>query len=238
MITSGVITGVDHHLEWMLPWWWKHYSKHSSYPVVFADFGMSKAAKAFCKERGTLLPIKGSLLKTKASPQQWEQIYGKVIWQSRSAWFKKPLALLASPFDYGLWLDIDCKVQKPLDPLFHSLHLGYEILIATNPHVSPALEQGEVHYNSGVIAFCKKAPILQQWIEIALSHSDKLPGDEECLSRAVTLYKPRLLQLAQIFNWLHDFETSNPDTVICHYCGINGKLKAINELKESLSVQK
>ena len=229
MKTQGVITGVDHNLEWILPWWWAHYAAHNSYPVAFADFGMSPKALAFCKERGAILPIRKPPQEENFS-KAFEKEYGKIIWQSRSAWFQKPLALLASPFDETLWLDADCKVQIDLLPLFAPLHLGIDILIAKHPEGSPFLQKEVIRYNSGVIAFRKKAPILNKWAKIAREKRNLLPGDEECLSLAIHKTKPRLLELSSLYNWLHDLG-ENREAFICHYCGPHGKIKALQELK-------
>ena len=54
-IPKGVCVKVGPESEQMLPWWWKHYSKHNSHPVAFMDGGMSEAMREFCKERGVVL---------------------------------------------------------------------------------------------------------------------------------------------------------------------------------------
>ena len=55
--SSGILVATDKQIEWMLPWWWHHYSKHNRYPVVFVDLGMTETAKAWCRQRGKLISL-------------------------------------------------------------------------------------------------------------------------------------------------------------------------------------
>ena len=52
-----ILLGCDSNHEWMLPWWYKHYKAHNEYPVVFADFGMTKQSRRWCKVRGRVIQI-------------------------------------------------------------------------------------------------------------------------------------------------------------------------------------
>ena len=54
---DGVLTGCDENHEWMLKWWWKHYTSSNTLPVTFLDFGMSKSAQIWCKKRGLVIPV-------------------------------------------------------------------------------------------------------------------------------------------------------------------------------------
>ncbi len=51
-MTKGILIGCDQNQEWMLEWWWAHYSRHNCYPVAFVDFGMSQEAKKWCQSKG------------------------------------------------------------------------------------------------------------------------------------------------------------------------------------------
>ncbi len=31
-MSRGVLVASDQTLEWMLPWWWRHYKKHNNFP--------------------------------------------------------------------------------------------------------------------------------------------------------------------------------------------------------------
>ena len=100
---QGIIVGCDANQEWLLPWWWEHYSAWNRYPVVFIDFGMTTEGIAFCQQRGSCLPLGPILLMEKSirsfkKRAIWEQHYGKALWHRRMIWFKKPFALLRAPF--------------------------------------------------------------------------------------------------------------------------------------------
>src|SRR5579862_7309437 len=122
---NGIIVGTDLTQEWLLPWWWKHYSAFNAYPVAFVDFGMSDPVKDWCRERGELISLFVADVfvaeREEIDPalvKQMEEACGKEFWPSRHAWFKKPLACLQSPFVKSLWIDLDCEIRGQLDPLF------------------------------------------------------------------------------------------------------------------------
>lgn len=224
--TIGVVVGCDRKQEWLLPWWWSHYSAHNTHPVAFADFGMSDKALAWCKERGECIaPVfpeaaEESAIATSLK-QQWEERYGRGIWFCRSAWFKKPLAVLNSPFSIGLWLDLDCQVRGKLDPLFNSL-FGADIGLVREPG-GPE----EKNYNAGVIVFRKKAEILYRWAEEATEHNAHYAGDQEALCQAIMAHSPALIELPFHYNWLRVLGP-NPDALIYHFTGGTGKLEIMN----------
>src|SRR5688572_4420480 len=108
-LSEGIVVGCDSKQEWLLPWWWSHYSAHNEYPVAFVNFGMSPDAWKWCQERGTGICLSDSeLFKEKElSPEikkQWDGRAGDGFFYFRSAWFKKPLAFFHSPFSSSCWL--------------------------------------------------------------------------------------------------------------------------------------
>ena len=207
---EGVLVGCDRNQEWLLPWWWGHYSQSNRHPVAFADFGLSEIALAWCKERGEVISVPEPPPLKEVSAQckeAWEKAAGSGIWPMRQAWFKKPLACLRSPFPSSLWLDLDCEVKGSLDPLFRFLSFGIEIALAP--------DSKENVYNSGVIAFWRNAAILSQWIE---QGNGEFMGDQDALSQAISLHQPPLIKLPLIYNWRKDLGP-NPNAVIVHYIG-------------------
>lgn len=230
---KGILVATDANQEWLLPWWWKHYSSCNSYPVAFIDFGMSEEGIAWCKERGAYIDLPSAPYRISAeadlsqqTKEKWEVCYGKQVWSVRSAWLKKPQALLHSPFAFSIWLDLDCQVKGDLDPLFNHLNFGSEIAIAREPlQVSD-----QTIYNAGVIAFRKRSAFLQKFIETTIEFESDLPGDQELLNRAIFLHKPPLLELSQIYNWPHSLGP-NERAVIRHYCGGMGKIAILNSLR-------
>ncbi len=241
---TGVIVGCDRTLECLLPWWWSHYSTHNDIPVAFADFGMSEQALAWCKQRGICLTLpQVTVLDKREIPQKtrelWETLYGTGIWNVRSAWFLKPVALLHCPFDTGLWIDIDCQVRGSLTPLFNSLNLGAEIGLVKEPKevqeglkLLNVLHPEEIYYYSGVILFRKQAPILHHWLQEALENNAEHTGDQGALSRAIFHHPPALIELPSSFNWLSRLGP-NPEACIIHFSG-NEKLKIINTMDPQL----
>jgi hypothetical protein len=230
----GIIVGCDFKQEWLLPWWWRHYHSHNDYPVFFVDFGMSKEGRKWCKKKGILieLPAQSISLKKeipKTKRKFWENRYGAGIWNVRSAWLKKPFALLQYPLEYGLWLDLDCQVKRDLEPIFHSLSLGFEIAVVKDREQNSGfMLPNEISYSSGVIAF-HKGLFLQKWVDTTIGWKDHLPGDQEILSRAIFLHEPALLELPPSFNWFFPWGT-NDKAYIYHFCGGLGKIAILKGL--------
>jgi hypothetical protein len=240
---QGIIVGCDQNQEWLLPWWWEHYSLHNNYPVAFADFGMSPKALAWCQTKGESLMIPEPKVSRKIPPaekKRWESRYGKGIWFCRSAWFKKPLALLHSLFSVGLWLDLDCQVNGSLDPFFNALALGADIGLVREPDFIQDYEEqkgfllpGEINYNSGVIAFRQSADILQQWAEEALKNSTQYAGDQQALCRAIFNHRPPLIELPSCYNWFRILGP-NPEALVYHHTGGQGKIEILKNVNPSL----
>src|SRR6266404_4365778 len=117
----GIIVGANQHCAWLLPWWWRHYARHNTYPVTFFDFGLSEDVIAWCRERGEVIRFNPDTIampaKEEIDPQnraKWEMLYGEAIWSARQGWFCKPVACVQSPYEETLWLDLDCEVCGPL----------------------------------------------------------------------------------------------------------------------------
>lgn len=238
MCELGVVVGCDQKQEWLLPWWWEHYSEHNSYPVAFADFGMTPQALDWCRKKGLCLELSFPKIFHEeeielSEKNRWEERYGKGIWFSRSAWFKKPLALLNCPFSSGLWIDLDCQINGSLEPLFNSLAFDAEIGVVKEPLFIQEYEEtkgfllpGEINYNAGVIVFRQNSPILHRWIEEAIVCNDKYVGDQPALNRAIFKYKPSLAELPSEYNWLRVMGP-NPDALIYHFTGGSGKMEIL-----------
>jgi hypothetical protein len=239
MLDHGVIVGCDQNQEWLLSWWWQHYSAHNNYPVVFADFGMSSKALAWCKEKGHCISACPTVSPIREVPfqiqEKWESTFGKEIWLSRPAWFKKPLACLQAPFSINLWLDLDCKVNGTLEPLLNSLFLGGDIALVREPESYQAVDQERsllangICYNSGVIVFVKEAPIIQQWADLAVQNNELFITDQHALSRAIFLHHPALVELPATYNWVK-LLGPNEDALIHHYTGGPGKAELLKEM--------
>ena len=207
-----MIVGCDRDQEWLLPWWWRHYSAHNSYPVLFVDLGLSSKARVWCQKRGDCVALPPKVCPIQElSPQEHARFapyFGEGVWLYREAVFKKSFACLLSPFAHSCWIDVDCEVRGPLAPLFSLLHLGAEIGLVREP--------AESSYNSGVIPFRKNSPILRQWADLCLTENHRFLTDQEALSHAIEQHRPAFLELPAIYNWKRS-SGPNEEALILHY---------------------
>lgn len=240
MEEKGIIVACDQDQEWLLDWWWGHYSLFNSYPVAFIDFGLSEKGKKWCAAKGEVVFYPDIFEEKEKNPipskkkELWEQLYGKGIWNFRPKFLKKPKACRLSPFLQSIWIDLDCRVLGDVTPLFTLLQLDIEIALQKSPPDYQRMRQemgllqlGEYHFSSGVIAYHRDAPVIEKWVELA-RQSEEFPADEEALSRAIFLTSPRLLELPEIYNWSWK-NPPNKDAVMVHYHG-KGKLQLIEEI--------
>jgi hypothetical protein len=224
-VKEGVLIGCDHHQEWLLSWWWENYTRHNRHPVAFVDFGMSSKAKDWCEKRGDLIvlecPKDFVLHKTLIDRDlisDWERGYGEVIWTSRENWFRKPFALLQTPFEKTLWVDLDCEVLGSVSPIFHKIHSHSGIAVSRER----SLTIEEAGYNSGVIAYRKESPLLKLWAEACFHCNDKWLGDQDVLSFLIHREEIEIIELSDNYNWRMKFGV-NLDAIIVHWVGSWGK---------------
>jgi hypothetical protein len=224
-VKRGVIVGCDNKQEWMLPWWWSHYEKHHDLPVAFIDFGMSKKFQKWCKARGSLIPLMAP--KDFVSPpasisselcEKWEMRYGSHLWKGRSQWFYKPFALLQSPFKETIWFDLDCEILGSLTHLFQKLHRHLQVAVARDN--TGSFE--EVGYNSGVIIFNAKSPLLSRWASACISQNHQFLGDQEVLTHLIQEDGIEIVELDEKYNWVVK-NGVHPEAVVLHWSGAWGK---------------
>lgn len=209
----GVIVGADESQEWLLEWWWANYSAHNGLPVLFVDFGLSAAARAWCVERGML-----------AGPTAVD-CYG---------WFKKPLALLESPFRQAVWLDTDCEARGRLDPLFEFCGqggIGLTLDRGTPKTFREAMPPDAPIYNSGVVAFNHGDPVVAQWASMTLAlrsgrpgdTQGGQPGDQETLALTLRRYaRGRIREVPKDLVRLRLSDGDGP-ALVMHWTGPDGK---------------
>lgn len=228
---DGIITGCTQDQEWLLPWWWMNLRIHETHPVTFVNFGdMSKEALEWCQERGMVatldVPHNFVTSREHIDPKLvslWESTHPEV-WKMRPAWFKKPFALLQSPYKRSLWLDLDCQVRGPLQHLFD---------ICTHNEIAMKVEEEFFHeldlarglifsnekiYNSGVIAFKHKASAISRWARESLDHNQYFMGDQQLFGRILFNQKLPVMPLSDIYNWRLDLGV-NPNAIIFHWIG-------------------
>jgi len=202
----GIIVGCSIQIEYLLPYFYLNLRLNTDLPIVFFDFGMSAFGKDFCLKRGQVITIHESLWEAQDLSQQ-EMI--------KSHWFKKPYAFLHSPFDETLWLDIDCKIIKPIEALFEALKgdkwmgIWYEKRIIKNMKL----------YNSGVVVFKKQNPIIKEWIEVSKNTAHQYVGDQDTLSVVINRYLSKVSLIDKKYNYFY-YDGKNffdPSASIIHY---------------------
>ncbi len=227
---KGIICGADASQEWLLPWWWSRLRDHNDHPVAFCDFGMTKQALEWCRERGEVIsiefdPLRVALKEDVSSElqQEWEHCYTNTVWDFRHVWFKKPFALLRSPFQRIIWLDLDCEVLQSIDPLFDLCSAESQIGIMREFNLThlPRFHPGAL-YNSGVIVCEHGSPLIEKWALGSLTMTHKFWGDEVLLSHFINTLRIPVEEIPGVFNWRVS-QGININAIICHWVGGGGK---------------
>ena len=238
----GILIAADEKAEWLLPWWWSRYSTQCQLPLAVVDFGMSHFGKTFCDERALLLPLE---LEKRLPPlpshvDRLEAVFGKELRKKRKSWFKKPFALLSSPFKRTLWLDLDCEILKPLDSLFE---LPGRLYLAEETEASHQREkelgtifEDECLYNSGVILYFQREPIIEKWAEAVIAQGDQFWSDQHTLSRLLHTENFPVDVLDENYNWRMS-QGLNIHAVIVHWVASWGKeyIRRYNGIADALA---
>ncbi|MES2199735.1 MAG: hypothetical protein V4489_06170 [Chlamydiota bacterium] len=232
---KGFIVAADTTQEWLLPWWWENYTKYNDLPVAFVDLGLSKEMKNWCKERGRYIHlfVPDAFLLEKASfPKEhidhWETLHGKKFWESRNAWFKKPLACLQSPFEKNVWMDLDCEVKGYLGDIFSVPLPSYSVAAAKEhlPNKDPSI-------NSGVILFQKNTPLIETWAEESLKNNSLYFGDQDSLYALILKNHPPMADLPLTYNWSR-LNQNNEDALVVHWHGNTGKMVISHQIQKMM----
>jgi hypothetical protein len=230
--SEGIVIGCSQNHEWLLPWWWMHFRLYNNHPVAFINFGdMSETGLRWCQSKGytCTLDLPPGFVKDKEEVNEslgeiWEKI-DKKVWLLRKSWFKKPFALLASPFENSIWLDLDCQMRGSIQPLFKFCQ--YQAGIAMTEENfgirkknlnRGLLSQGEMEYNGGVIPFKRGSPIVLKWAESAITSNQLFIGDQQLLSHVIFDEKAQIANVPKLYNWRLD-QGNNKDAVIIHWVG-------------------
>ena len=188
----GVLIASDAALEWLVPYWYFTYKLQNQYPVAIVDLGMSDQMVSWCKERmiyRKLEKLSFSIEKDAVSDELkkiWAGCVKGDLFEVRKQWFKKPAALLLTPFKRTLWLDVDCEVRASLSPVF-----AIENAVAA-PFVNPLaeetlLETGAVpkdqkNYSSGMVLYDADAELITLFKEASEKENHKFLGDQDLFS--------------------------------------------------------
>jgi len=203
----GFITGCDSKQEWMLEWWLNTFRKWNNYPVAFADFGMSYKAREWCKSKGKLIDV------TDINYRDW---------------FRKPFAMIRSPFYYSVWLDLDCEVRRNLLPLldyakkgFGATHDVAKCKVTIQSVQKHKLTQTGV--NSGLVTFTKGNKILEEWVRLTPVLMATERGDQEVLHTLQETRKDEITIIPKLFMWIRLDPPPSKDVYMLHWTGSKGK---------------
>ena len=228
-LSRGILTGSDARMELFLPWWFDHYQRHNSYPVAIVDFGLSDWGKRVAKRIGTL--IDGPEAPTHPLGKSPLRIHSQAYFQEkRSVWFSKPLALINTPFEQTLWIDIDCKIKAELSSCF-----GIEFGATPNRKLGNNwgikhgyIQPGEKLYNSGFITFSKRSSLLKAWCDEVTQNGHKHISDDYAMTALINSKKWPFTPIHQDYNT--SYADADEKTKIVHYIGIDQKWHIYQEM--------
>jgi lipopolysaccharide biosynthesis glycosyltransferase len=145
------------------------------------------------------------------------------VWNARLTWFKKPLAFLHSPYEKGIWIDLDCEVLGSLKSLFTRCDPTTQIALVRE-HVTDHLPQLDpnVRYSGGVVVFQHGASIIEKWAEDAISRNHLFWSDDMMLSSLINTQQLEVEELSEVYNW-RMVRGLNLNAVILHWVGSGGK---------------
>lgn len=235
---KGVMTGCNAEQEWMLKWWWKHYSKHNNYPVTFCDFGMSTSARIWCQEIGTLHTFDPSTIKLSRNPKAgWNDTTSRSAWEKRAFWFAKTFVLPESPYEATVWTDLDCEIVGSIAPLFTLTQEGDRFAIAHDSKENilqakknKTMQEKSAQLQAGVFAFKKDSPVIPAWIDYCLKHLSTENSDQTALSHMQAATPFDITTISNKYNWLAP-EHPSPHAVIYHYNGAKRKRELLAKME-------
>lgn len=209
------VTGCDKCYEWALPWWYKNYSKHNDFNLVFVDFGMSNKALSWCETKGEILNIDNNFTK---------------------AWFCKPIALRNIPYEYGIWIDLDCEIRKRLQSLITYANYGFAVTI--DKYAKYFCKDMNNPAASGVVGVYKDNEILIEWEQETLKNYKNYRGDQEILNSILQHRKTGRKRYKGVavmpleMQWLR-LDGDNKNAAIMHWSGTKGNAIIKDQIKKN-----
>jgi hypothetical protein len=234
-LLQGVIVASDRCQEWILPWWWDQYHRHNDFPVTFVDLGLSQEAQSWCREKGECISLPEVSFVDPGSEKAeerilfWQKTYHTSGWRKkRGLWHKKPVALLQSPYERSLWLDIDCEVRGDLAPVFSRITDSLLLCPETKEVQEFDYAQGnllskEILFNSGVIGFRRNSSYILKWAQATCLEHFQYFGDQNLLSRLIYDNKWPVDILDSAYNFRGNFPAEKQGVKIVHWVGETGK---------------
>ena len=141
--------------------------------------------------------------------------------------------MLNCPAEKTVWIDTDCQVLQNIESIFSLLQPNKLNMVEDKPWTKRRGENG-AWYNSGVVGYIGKPPILRQWADWILESNEI--GDQEVLyERLDPLEKLTYINpLPNEYNWLrvqieHDDQDSWNKKVV-HWTGYKGKKRIMDQI--------
>lgn len=236
---KGILVAFDKSMQPLILWWYKNLRKYSSLPIAFINLGnISKNMKTWCKSNGYYFECEKYVLHFKnievpiENQKKWFNLVKTDVTDIRPYWFTKPIAMMNTPFEKTLYLDIDCELISSIDEIFSYLsenQIGLCEDQSENNFLNNLNPIKKV-FNSGVVIYKSKSQIIQKWAELSFKCSQDFFGDQDLLSHLIHEYKysPKIMPLC--WNWPAPWR-EDPDTKICHWFG-NNKIKIIEKIQK------
>ena len=239
---DGVITGCNETMEWMLKWWWKHYSATNDLPVTFLDFGLSKSARMWCEKRMHVIacPIPKQFEKEARSfplPTSWSVTWREKRLTERKFWFTKICSLLKTPYSRSLWVDIDCKFLEKIDAIFDMCNNpnGIALGLDTKETITSwkklgLLKKKAKGYQAGLILFKKGSPFIEKWALCCQKEYTIEYADQTLLNSIIERDNIDIFLIPEQYHWL--YPNYIPEGVrLIHYAGGEAKHWIIKEME-------
>lgn len=244
----GVVIASDRKAEWIIPWWWVNYQKHNDFPILIVDLGMSKDARNWCRKIGTVVNLDYPQLFV--SPKELvpdnlkafikKHVFIKDIWSVRKQWFKKPFAMLQTPFRETVWLDLDTEILGNIEGLFKEHKKGPGIsMVAESSKTSEKwkiqgfIEPGDTIFNNGVIVYDHGNSLILDWAKDIILNNHLYCGTQQSLCHVIRKKEHQLLSLPKIYNW-RMVDGYNSEAIIIHRLADSGKYYIANKIKNGL----
>ncbi|MCE5319112.1 MAG: hypothetical protein LLG04_17340 [Parachlamydia sp.] len=217
-----------------LPFWFQHLRKFHHNPVTIVDFGMSMECLKWLKGKAELLSpdLPDRLFEKRgAFPERYGNMDAPSIElykQRRKAWFTKPFAMLLTPYQRTVWLDIDCQVNGDISSLFSFAEneTGVAMGLEADRKVEIKIEEGVLKpggklYNSGVIAYLRGAQLIQEWAKAVIENEGVFLGDQDILSHLIDNADLPVPFFSREYNWLMHEWGVNSEARIMHWAGMS-----------------
>lgn len=205
MMAEGVLIMADKDQEWMLEWWYENFRRHCNLPVHFVDIGMSPSALSFCYRNGTVTHIPNIPLKN---------------------WFKKPYALMQTPFMKTIYMALDCQVMGDISEM-----MTYESFAGVSD-IKTDFSIGNDPINTGVIRYDFMDPLVTEWARSVNYNAQFHRSDQEILQAMIHNSTVQWNKMPLWFNWVR-LRGENNNAIILHWTGPVGK----EIIKEQIKVE-